>query len=313
MTKARPVFRGDVIHIQRRTAGGHFYLVPKPALLRIARYAFAAAAERSGLLLHSVCVMSNHLHVIATDRRGEHPEFTAYAHRIMALALKRLYAIDENVWAPGGPSVQRVVERDAIIDTLAYIAINPVAAGCVRDESEYTGLFGASEAAPFATFAERIERPELFGESSTFPESAEFRIEPMKLLIDQLGEERAAEAIRSAIRRRRENAHREREAAGKGYLGMKRVLTADVRRSAPKPESGKLNPTFKGVIAEAIQRARETLLAFRRAYAEALELFREGKRDVAFPLGTYKMHRNYGVVVAALGEASRPSLLASAA
>lgn len=313
MTKARPIFRGDVVHIQRRTAGGLFYLVPKPVVLGIARYAFAAAAARSGLLLHSVCVMSNHLHVLATDPRGEHPEFTAYAHRIMAIALKRLFAIDENVWAPGGPSVQRVVERDAIIDTLAYIAINPVAAGCVCDENEYAGLFGASGAAPLASFTERMERPKLFGQSSTLPESAEFKIEPVKLLIDELGEERAAEAIRSAIQRRRESAHREREAAGKGYLGMKRVLAASVRRRAPKPESGKLNPTFKGVIAEAIQRARETLLAFRRAYAETLELFREGKRDVIFPAGTYKMHRIYGVAVAAADEASTPPQLANAA
>lgn len=311
MTRARPVFAGDILHIQRRTIHGRFFLVPNEKMLALARYAFGVAAKREGLRIHLLCVMSNHIHVVATDPHGKHPDFTAYAHRLMALALQQMYGIEEAVWAPGGPSVQRLLGPDGIADALAYVRVNPIEAGCVRDEHTYHGLFGADERAPFKTHSERIERPAAFGLHSTLPASVEFKTEPVQELIDQLGEKRASELIVSYLQRRREQALAERAAKKLGYLGMKRVLSADVWQRAPKPRSGGIRPTFKGVTAKAIRQGSYTLRAFRLAYADALTWFRLGEREVEFPLGTYKMKRSYGVRVAPARGA--PAILSSAA
>lgn len=298
MSRVRPVFAGDTLHIQRRTIHGRFFLIPNEKMLALARYAFGVAAQREGLRIHLLCVMSNHIHVVVTDPRGKHPDFTAYAHRLMALALQRMYGIEEAVWAPGGPSVQRLLGPDGVADALAYVRANPIEAGCVRDEREYHGLFGADERAPLKTHRELIARPAVFGSQSRLPASVEFKTEPVKELVEALGKKRASELIAGYIRRRRQRAREERAAEKLGYLGMKRVLSASVWQRVPRPRSGGIRPTFKGVTAEAIRQGSYTLRAFRLAYAEALEWFRLGKRDIVFPLGTYKMKRCYGVRVA---------------
>src|SRR5690606_17829147 len=126
MSFPRPVFAGDVIHIQRRVRDGRFFLVPRAEILDLVTYAYGLAAEKFGLELHAVCVMSNHVHGVATAVEGRHPEFTAWAHRVMALALKAMHGIEGAVWQEGGASVQRLVGSVAVAEALAYVRVNPV-------------------------------------------------------------------------------------------------------------------------------------------------------------------------------------------
>lgn len=289
MTLARPVFRGDTVHIQRRTRDGRFFLVPKPETLALVRYAYALAAERFGLTLHALCVMSTHVHVIATDPEALHPRFTEFAHRLIALGLKRMYGIEGSVWKEGGASVQRMIVPAALVDAMAYVRINPVAAGCVRLESAYPGVFGADEEAPLEELSERIERPACLGPRSELPAHASFVLKAPTWLLDELGEADAASALADAIRRHRDDALRERATSKGGFLGMRRVLSINVWTRAGELARAALRPTFKGVVAEAIRVGRETLRAFRTAYAIASAAFRGGARDVVFPLGTYLM------------------------
>jgi putative transposase len=295
MSSPRPVFAGDVVHIQRRVRDGRFFLVPRAEILELVTYAYGLAAEKFGLELHAVCVMSNHLHVVATDVEGRHPEFTAWAHRVMALALKSMHGVEGAVWQEGGASVQRLVGSIAVAEALAYVRVNPVAAGCVRDERSYPGLFGADEDAPLTEIVREVARPARFGEESTLPKVATFVCRPPSSLVDELGEERAVETIAEAVARHRQEARAERAAEGRGFLGMKRVLAADPwsRPAGPPPRAG-FSPTFKGVIADAIAQAMVTLIAFRHAYAEAMAAFRAGLREVTFPPGTYLMRRRLG-------------------
>lgn len=289
MTLARPVFRGDTVHIQRRTRDGRFFLVPKPETLTLVRYAYGLAAERFGLTLHSLCVMSTHVHVIATDPEALHPRFTEYAHRLIALGLKRMYGIEGSVWKEGGASVQRMIVSAALVEAMAYVRINPVAAGCVRFESAYPGVFGADEEAPLEEYTEIIERPTCFGPRSELPAQVSFVLKTPAWLLDELDETGAARAISDAIRRHRDDAWRERATSRGGFLGMRRVLSIDVWTRAGELARSTLRPTFKGVVAEAIRVGRETLVSFRIAYAVASAAFRGGARDVVFPQGTYLM------------------------
>ena len=302
MTRVRPVFEGDTIHIQRRAREGRHFLVPHRETLQLVRYAYAVAAERCGLILHAVCVMSTHTHVIATDPEGRHPQFTHYAHRLIALGLKRFHGIDGTVFTQGGASVQRLVGRDAIIEALAYLRMNPVAAGLVAHDGAYPGVFGVEEKAPLKVYEERIARPSCFAGRTTLPEAARFVLRPAERLLDELGPKRAAERIARAIRRHRENAKAKRKRDELAIVGMKEVLATDVWRRAPKPKRAPFRPTFKGVLADALRQASDSLRRFRRAYAEALATFRDGDTSVCFPAGTYKM-RLMGCKVAKLGPA----------
>jgi putative transposase len=300
MSRPRPVFAGDVIHLQRRTRDGRFFLVPHPQTVELVQYAYAISAVRHGLVLHAVCIMSNHVHVIATDPHGRHPEFTQYAHRIIALGLKRMHDIEGPVWQEGGASVQRLVGTVALTEALAYVRINPVAAGLVRNEGIHPGVFGAAENAPLAVFTRHLTRPLCLGVESCLPKVATFECRPPDVLVDELGVMGAEAVIAEAIARHRDDAIEHRTAQKLGFLGLKRVLAADVWTRPTRPPKGAgFEPTFKGVAADAIHIARAALVAFRKAYAEAMAAFRLGVRDVIFPPGTYLMRRRMGCAVGA--------------
>lgn len=289
MTLARAVFAGDVVQIHRRTYGGHYFLVPNAAMLQLIEFAYALAAERFGLIIHVICVMSNHVHLIATDPNGMHPRFTEFAHTLIALGAKRMYGIDEAVWSPGGVSVQRLTNATAITESIAYIRANPIAAGCVRHEREYHGLIGARATALLETVTKRVRRPGCFGPNSTLPEEVTLTIAPPARLIDELGLEGAASAVAEAVHRHRSEAQRERARSGRRFLGMRRVLSKSIWTCAGALKRAEINPTFKAVFREAIRAAREALKQFRAAYAVALAAFKAGNRDVLFPAGTYLM------------------------
>lgn len=295
MTLPRPVYEGDVVHIQRRIIDGQLLLRPDPEVLELVRYAVAAAAERCGIVLHSCCVIANHVHLLATDPEGRHPEFTAHMNRTIALGLHRLHDLHGTIWEPGGPSVQRMEGAEAMLEAIGYIHANPIAAGYVHDERLYPGLFGIDERAPLKRSTERIRRPACFGPDSALPEEVELKIETVAQLVEERGAERAANDIALAIRRHREKAQRERADSGLPYLGIKRLLEEKITKRAKRPKRAGFSPTFKGVVGGAIRRASETLRAFRSAYAEALAQLREGVRDVVFPYGTYYLRRYAGV------------------
>lgn len=289
MTRPRPVFAGDTIHIQRRTRDGRFFLVPHRETLQLVKYAYAVAANKFKLKIHALCVMSTHVHVIATDPLAQHPDFTASAHRIIALGLKEMYGIEGSVWRGGGVSVQRLVGRDAIIESLAYVRLNPVAAGCVGTERAYPGVYGADDRDPLAETAETIARPACFGEESVLPDEAVFRLTPPPLVVEELGKEKAAREIAEAVERHRKDAQNQRKTAKRRFFGMKRVLATDIWTRSGELKRTRLNPTYKGVIARAIQLAHQTYQAFLYAYQLAMGAFKEGQRDTVFPAGTYRM------------------------
>jgi hypothetical protein len=113
MSLPRPVIPGDVVHIQRRTREGSYFLRPCALTNALVMFVLAFAAAVTGVELHAVVVMSNHIHIVATDVHGRHPEFTRMAFRLIALGLKRHYGIEEgeatSVRRPGSVTSGRPV------------------------------------------------------------------------------------------------------------------------------------------------------------------------------------------------------------
>ena len=84
---ARPVVPGRTWFLTRRCSGRRFFLRPSRAVNHIFCYALASAAEATGTVVHGWTVMSNHIHIVATDPLGERPQFMALLDREIAKAV----------------------------------------------------------------------------------------------------------------------------------------------------------------------------------------------------------------------------------
>ena len=61
------------VFVTRRTVCRFYLLRPDRELTEGFLYCLGAAAERHGIALHAVCVMSTHVHLVFTDVRGVYP------------------------------------------------------------------------------------------------------------------------------------------------------------------------------------------------------------------------------------------------
>ena len=87
MSLPRPVIAGETILLTRRCTQRQLLLRPSSMVNRIIGYCLAVAAERYGLRLHCWCVLSNHLHILATDVRGNRPDFFRWFFEFTAKCL----------------------------------------------------------------------------------------------------------------------------------------------------------------------------------------------------------------------------------
>jgi hypothetical protein len=60
MSLSRPVYAGTTYMITRRCSERRFFTQPSPLVAQVFMYLMAVAAERTGVLLHAVCVLANH-------------------------------------------------------------------------------------------------------------------------------------------------------------------------------------------------------------------------------------------------------------
>ena len=67
MTQPRFVVPGETIMVTARTVARFYLLRPDPQLNEALRYVLGYYANKHGLLLHAVCIMSTHVHLVAFD------------------------------------------------------------------------------------------------------------------------------------------------------------------------------------------------------------------------------------------------------
>jgi putative transposase len=258
-------------------------------LNELVRYLFAVAAERHGVVLHALCVLSNHLHAVVSDPQGKLPAFEQLLDSLLARSLNSLHGRWESFWAPGSYSAVALLSPADVLAKTAYTLANPASAGLVRRGSEWPGVWSAPEqigAGPIT-----VERPAgFFRPKGPLPESAslEFVCPP--------GFE-SAEAFRgelvAMVTELEDQAAREVEGC---FLGTRRVLAQRPEGRPPQGEPRrKLSPHLasrdKWKRIEAIGHLQEFLSAYRAAWLE----FTAGVRSAMFPAGTYWMRVAYGV------------------
>ncbi len=298
MTSPRRVLAGSVSLVTRRCSERRLFLRPSEIVNQVLLYILAVAAKRFGVIIHAVCVLSNHLHIVVTDPRGCLPAFQQYMDSLVARSINALHGHWESFWSPGSFSSVTLITPEDMLEKIAYVLANPVKAGLVRHGREWPGLWSAPEligAAPIL-----VKRPDhFFRNDGPMPETAELEFvcpsgfESVEQFRKQLG---------ARLIQLEDEAAQELEKEGRSFMGVRRVLAqrpgAWPKLREPRME---LNPRIackdKWKRIEAIQRLKEFLQDYRVAWKR----FAGGLRNTVFPYGTYGMRLLYQVRCAASG------------
>jgi REP element-mobilizing transposase RayT len=295
MSRPRPIHPGSSHLLTRRVTQRQFLLRPSRETREIVLYALAYAALKTGVIIHAVVVMANHIHLVVTDPEGELPRFMQILHRHIANCMNVTIGRRENFWSSSGPSTVELGSDEDVLDKIAYVLANPTAAGLVEDPAEWPGLI--TDAAGLTVTA---RRPEVYyRKDGKMPESIELRISPpaseshgtVDSLIAHL-RELVAERVRIA---------REKAADTRiPFAGRAAVLRVDPFSCAVTPEPKRsLRPQFAAHDPQRRRAMLARLRAFHVAYSRALAQWRAGDRTVGFPPGTYQMRILHSVRVEA--------------
>jgi putative transposase len=278
------------VMVTRRTLRRTQLLRPDPAVNELFVYCLAVLAQRFDIRVHAALLMSTHEHLIVTDVHGQLPRFLQELHRLLALGIKVLRKWEGAVWDHEKTSVVELRTPAAIIEKLAYVMANPVAAGLVRRASQWPGVTVQPDQLGRCRWSAR--RPDYYFDDANphWPAVASLHLSmpPIEAVARELeGLERAA--------------HQEVQTRGRTFMGAKRIpgLSPYDRATSFEALRGR-NPTFavgRGQ-REAFFHAVAVLREFRRAYRSALEQWRGRVRDCTFPYGTWLMHCVHDVAVA---------------
>lgn len=298
MTQPRQVIPGMIVMVTRRTLRRHFLLSPDKTTSGIFTYLLAVMAEKYNIVVHAVCVVSTHYHIVLTDTRGELPDFLRDFNRLSALAMKVHRKWEGSLWDQEEPSVVQLKTPEAIVEKIAYVMANPTDIGAIYYAKDWPGLNTTMK--ELGKAQKKAKRPEIYFDPTNeeWPDEATLRYQIPEGLEEHLDDPMGL--IEEEYERLQQDARKRLRSEGKGFLGVKKVLSTSAYKRATSWESiRELNPTFavgRGQ-SKAKRLAVEALRLFRATYRAALELWRAGKRRAEFPKGTWWMVTFHGAVV----------------
>jgi len=287
-----------IFMITRRTLRRTHLLRPDARMTAFYRYALAVSARRYGIVVHAVVLMSTHEHLIVTDPLGRLPLFLRELHRLVALGVKILRKWEGAVWDHEKTSVVELRTPQAVVEKLAYVMANPVAAGLVQHAHQWPGLTTCPSELGLAELT--ASRPDVYLDTDNPAWPAQATLQLMMPSIG-LGDEEIRKRVTAELERLERKAYAEVKAKGWRFLGLQRLALLSPFQQAKswEPLRGR-NPHFavgRGQRRAFFQAVR-VLRAFRTAYREALEQWRNGFRRVLFPPETWLMRVLHDVRVA---------------
>jgi REP element-mobilizing transposase RayT len=296
MTQPRLRIAGATMMLTRTTSDRRFLLRPSPIVNHVFGYCLFAAAEKMEVLVHSVTVLSTHVHLVVTVPQEQLSEFSAWLNRHVALCLLELYRKEypnetlENIWSSSKPHELILKNKASILKEMQYAYTNPVKDLLVHDYRDWPGL--CSRPADMLREGKQYTRPKLyFAEESRAPEKVfgKFTIPPA---FEDEDPEDFVRTLEALVNEEQERLRVENQ--GKKYLGAKAAMRVHPLESPKNQRSRKqVTPIVAaGDDAQELREAKKAVLWFRRAYRAAWLLFKETGSAV-FPPGTLKMHHHY--------------------
>ena len=283
--------------ITRNVTGRHYYLRPSKELKNSILYCIADAQAQFPVLIHALCAMTNHIHIVITDTHGHAPRFVQAMNQNIARYVNCMLDRSGAMWEGGvRPNYCVLPKSIDIMDKVIYTLCNPVKAGIVPQHHLWPGAI--STVAQIGRGSITTKRPKKFFTSTKDPKllTRELVLSPVpgvsgilepidyfRLLAEQVAteEKRLAETY---------------EAAKMPWMGCKQCMRLNPQ-DAPKTKWKRFSrkPTVSSRSNDARKDRILRLKRFRELYGNALKTFREGHRDVAFPEGTFFFRIYYAV------------------
>ncbi|MBX3157974.1 MAG: hypothetical protein KF773_18545 [Deltaproteobacteria bacterium] len=228
------------------------------------------------------------------DPHGRYPLFLERFHGMFARVMNLYRGTRENFWSSSQTSVIHLVDREAVLEKLVYVATNPVKAHLVATHGAWPGVNTLKTLLEGRSLEAR--RPTQFGRKLLASLQHRPRLPEHPLIGD-----RAAflEELRERVEAMETTLRAEVAASGKKFLGRAGVRTQSWRTRSTTVETKKKRfRTFAAVCPHAMKRARLARREFLAAYLGARARWRDGNRDAVFPPGTYWLHVHARVRVA---------------
>lgn len=291
MTLPREILPGRTYLVTRRTTQRQFLLRPSRITNQNVRYCLAVAAERTGVILHAVCVMSNHWHGVVTDPDARLPEFTECFHKLLAKAQNASLDRWENLWSSDKTSLVILTSEQDVLEKMAYTLANPTAAGLVKSPEEWPGVISS-----FAGGEESVEMPDVFfDDTGELPDTAEFQTARPQIF-SELSDVEFSARLREEVASRVRLARAEMMRCGRSFLGRDGVLRQSWA-SSPQTEAPRRNSNPRIAARSSAERiaAIRRMCKFFSDYRAAWSEWRRGNPSVVFPAGTYALRIYAGV------------------
>ena len=276
--------------ITRRTVQRQLWLRPDREVTQCVYYVLGYLKQRYDIEYHTVSVLSNHLHLLLTDLRGDQIQpFNRDLFSLLGRSINCLRGRNENLWNNKKPSCVCVAPRgEDVIDKAAYIVVNPVEAGLVSHAKKWPGV--RVLASELGRRRLRVRRPGFFfSEEGCMPE--EVAVEFTLPRVWDVSPEQLRKSVIEECQRREESIRSRLQNAGETFMGVKSVLRASTHESAKTREEWfRLSPHVACKNADLRRKFLKWRKRRQKKYDEQRAALLSGRRDVEFPEGTYVLH-----------------------
>ena len=306
MSKPFPIRPGVVYLLTRRVVNRHFWLTPSSKLNQLFWYLFAVGAERYGLQVHGVVVMSSHYHAVVTDPGACIPAFEQWFHAYLALAINSLMERSGSFWGLRTLPRQILADPGAIREKLIYVATNPTAAGLVAHGRDWPGVRSPPEAMLQYVQGKSMtfKRPSFFIDpKGDMPAEVTLSLSVPEMLLKEAeveavtagdapaggapelvaARQRAASAkvvtdIIGRVKAKEEEEAEKLRAEGRSFLGRRHIQRQDRDKRATSPEPHGAKRVRLPIFGTSSRELRDALLLalaeWRRRYAKARKALR---------------------------------------
>jgi REP element-mobilizing transposase RayT len=337
MTPPRYIVHNQLCFVTCNAIGRSFRFLPTRAVVDLVWYVLAVMAQRSGVRIHEVLFMSNHCHLLLTDRDGVLPDFMRDLNSLLSRGLNALRgSTGANV--DKGYNIVTPTDDAKVVQHSVYTLTNPCNAHLVKRAAQWQGVTSLGfEYGEMVTFrrpsgglwkaiADALADLQRKPRSNTartsggrmrhagrtsLPETVELTL-VRPAVMPEHSDAALRDLIRTEVQRVEDRLIVERRGAGRDVMGMRRVLAQSYTDT---PTTSRVlfqtTPRVSGrtwARLEALGRRFE----FERAYAAARHAIGElltqaralGERLAArlaaieLPHGAFLLRRQYGGVCA---------------
>jgi REP element-mobilizing transposase RayT len=335
MTPPRYIVQNQLVFLTCGAIGRSFRFLPTRRVVELLWYVLAVMSQRSRIQIHEVLFMSNHFHVLLTDRDGVLPDFMRDFNSLLSRGLNALRgSTGSNV--EKGYNIVLPTDDAKVVEHAIYTLTNPCNAHLVERAAQWPGVtslgleYGRSmtfrrpsdglwkSVADALAHLGRTPRSNASASDgrlrhagrTALPETVELTL-VRPAVMPELSDVALREYIRAEVRRVENDLIIQRRSEGRGVVGMQRVLTQSYTDT---PTTSRvlfeMTPRVSGKSRWARLEALARRLAFERAHAVARDAIAEvlgqahrlGRHLAArlaaidLPDGAFLLRRRYGCI-----------------